>query len=190
MSARVPAGFIETTPHWTAPGQQGDIITAMGWSGDAPLLPTDFEDIGAALTNLRVGLNWKTKMYNVTITVGQDGPDDLSVDVPVNGVGSFEQDMIPINTSYLVNKVSQAPGRRGRGRMFLPGVSEGAVGDDGIVEAGSVASLQTAVDNVVTQMATLGYTPVLFHQKPPFTPSLISAYSVQKKVATQRRRFR
>ena len=50
MSLRIPAFTMETVLHFTAPGQDGDIVTAFGWIGADVDNPPTYATTDAALS--------------------------------------------------------------------------------------------------------------------------------------------
>lgn len=189
MSARIPPGFCELVHHFDAPGQSGDIITSVGAGG------TLFNDTDAqneyivAADELLGNLNNHVTGTTIDFVLGQDGPDDVVISRAWGSPGVAGGNMTPINSAFLLQKRTATGGRRGRGRMYLPGVGEGAVGDDGTLDAGVAAGIQTNVDNWLGAWPG-DWVPMLLHQVAPFTPSQITVISVSPKVATQRTRLR
>lgn len=97
------------------------------------------------------------------------------------------------NTTYLVGKNTDAGGRSGRGRMFLPGVPEVNVNEAGVVSPAAVTALQTKVSAFLTALLTNDTPMVLLHggpSAPITTPLDVTSLSVSNVVATQRRRLR
>jgi hypothetical protein len=94
--------------------------------------------------------------------------------------------------SLLVAKTTSFGGRAGRGRMFMPGMTEADVGPNGVVDSAYLGAAQTAFDTLHTALNTANLQPVLLHSEtsPLSTPTIIDAFVVQGTVATQRRRQR
>lgn len=95
----------------------------------------------------------------------------------------------PPNVSVLVAKVTAAGGRKGRGRMFVPGFPEGLIDAGGIVNPTQLTSLQAAFDDFYDTITGLDFPLVLLHGDST-TPTTITSFVVQNLVATQRRRLR
>jgi hypothetical protein len=91
--------------------------------------------------------------------------------------------------SYLIRKSTALGGRQGRGRMYLPGVTEASVGSDGVVSGAKVTALQDGADQLLNDLVVANLIPVLLHDG-ALTPTVITALSAQNVVATQRRRQR
>ena len=96
------------------------------------------------------------------------------------------------NTAWLVKKVTAFGGRTGRGRFYFPGIPESVVTSAGVITAGNRTSMENAMEAMRANLTTFGASPVVLHgaSSPVATPRLITAFSVDSKVATQRRRMR
>jgi hypothetical protein len=100
----------------------------------------------------------------------------------------------PYNTAYLVHKNTLAVGRRGNGRMFLPGVHESATSPAGFLDPAISNPIQTALNALFAAWKTQGFQPVLLHspytgnETPPST--IIEDIGLDAQVATQRNRMR
>lgn len=114
--------------------------------------------------------------------------------------------------SILITKQTLLGGKRGRGRMFIPGQSESAIDPGGVVGATTRADVQTRANNLRTGIiaATSMTMMVLLHGpatewalvngKPrrvtdpdapaPPVPTEVTSMVVESTVATQRRRQR
>lgn len=189
MSARIPPGFAEFVAHFDAPGQSGDIITAIGLGGTNLNDDTDQVTYIGAFEEMLGQLNSSVTFTTCDFVLGQDGDDDVVVSHPVSLPGLAGGAMTPINSAFLLQKRTGVGGRRGRGRMYLPGVSEGSVANDGTLETGIAAGLAT---NIAAWIAAMpgDWEHFLLHQSVPYAPSLITTINVSPKVATQRTRLR
>lgn len=131
----------------------------------------------------------------VTLTVGQDGPggsvDSDTAPDSFTRSGQFP----PTAMSCIVRKVTNELGRRGRGRMFVPGiVSENEVGEDGSI----VPARQTAINSVLDTFYAglnevdpeVAIPPVLFHASAPTIPTPITGFAVSDLVGWVRGRIR
>lgn len=152
-----------------------------------------------------------TSDVTLTTTKLKVGPTDTGPSFeftdPIVGNVAINTSMAP-NTAYLVNKVTALGGRRNRGRMFLPGVFDGAVDDSGLVASGTVTQIQTALDDFLASMSIFGLSLLILHSPaytwglvnnqprriysstPPPDPTPVTALIMTGMVATQRRRLR
>ena len=123
--------------------------------------------------------------------LGVTGGDNIRVDGLATTPGLQVSDATQQNTAWLIKKSTLVGGRKGRGRMFVPGAVDGFVSPSGVLDPSYRDSLQTAVENMVA--AILGLTGIngitLFHEE-EVAGSPIIALTVDNRVATQRRRMR
>lgn len=190
MSARIPPGFWEARHKFLVPGQDGEVITSIGWDGAPPTVEADQLTYAADVAGIMGNLSENISMTTIDFVIGQDGPDDVVFTVPVDFPGEASGGTFPPNVAYLVQKRTSTPGRRGRGRMYLPGVPEGAVGNGGDVAPATVIGLNTNLSDWLDDASGHGWTPVLFHASAPFAPSDVTSLLAQPIVATQRKRLR
>nr|CRY97785.1 hypothetical protein [uncultured prokaryote] len=100
-------------------------------------------------------------------------------------VNGLSDDCSTANVSYLIHKTPQ-DGRRGR--MFLPGVSEGAIGISGDLSSGTVTAMNSECTNFLDALDVAGISLVV---RPELvTISKVDFMTVDSRVATQRRRLR
>lgn len=193
MSARIPPEFIETVMHFTQPGQDGDIVTTMGWAGSSNDVQDDAGGIVDAMAELMGNLADSCIFNSLSVTVGQDGADDVTFELPTNTPGSSTGEALPPNNAILLQKRTGLGGRRGRGRSYLPGAVDSGVNEDGTLDGGYQNGVQANIADCISGMAAVGadgFTPVLLHQTAPFAPTDILTWLCQPKIATQRTRLR
>lgn len=119
------------------------------------------------------------------------GPNEtgLSAEVGSGQTGaSGSAGMTPQN-ALLVHKVSTRGGRKGRGRLYLPGITEGTADESGNIASGTVAIYQAGFDGFLADMDSATLPIVLLHGDST-SPSLVTALTVDARIATQRRRNR
>jgi hypothetical protein len=136
----------------------------------------------------------------VTLSVGQDGPGG-SVDssaAPVAGGASGTYP--PTALSVIGRKVTNSLGRRGRGRMFVPGViTETHVDQDGTIGGNRRDQLNIVFGDFLTQLEAgspgaepepIPVPPVLLHGSAPLTPTPITGMICSDLVGWIRGRIR
>lgn len=112
------------------------------------------------------------------------------------------------NQSYLATKNTDLGGRRGKGRLYFPGVTEASVNEGGLVLASKITAQQTAYTAWLAGLNTDLIPMVLLHgpthywilvdgrprQVPdvPYSgaPDLVTSITPSSRIATQRRRLR
>lgn len=189
MSNRVPAFTMETVLHFTAPGQDGDIVTAFGWTGHDADDPPVFEDTDAALGQIMGNLNNHVTLTRISYRLGSAAADDPVTERAVNFPGLGGGNMTPINNCLILKKITALGGRRNRGRNYLPGVGEGAVGDDGVVDTDVANGVSSNFGDVRADMTDAGCELVLLHQSAPFNPTVVVTALCEATIGTQRRRL-
>lgn len=196
MPLVVPPGFgLASFIHTGAVGTQPYVCT-LGIDFDAGVISA--QDAAnrcfiAWSTNLGPEISSQLTLDRVSLFVGDDGPSgsvdsDLSP-VAMSRAGTYP----PTSLSAIVRKVTAEPGRRGRGRMFLPGaVSESEVDQDGTVVAARRATLTTAMQDFGAGLVTGGGVNggVVFHSTAPFDPTPIVNFAVSDLVGWIRGRIR
>lgn len=220
MPLTIPVGDALVAYHFRFGGDLEDMIITIGGravAGPFSLLHT--ERFGQAWrVNMLPFQSSGGVLAKVVARVRQDGGGDIVhewVPSPVAGGGSAGT-TFPPNVALLVRKHTNRGGRRGRGRWFVPGIVETLADNDGSVPSASIASWNTALDAYRTDLggALLSGSPVeplLFHNNSTTTttttgpgsktititegaagpaPDVITDFTVDTKVATQRRRLR
>lgn len=119
------------------------------------------------------------------------GPDETgpSATVAVSVDGELTGGAATPNVAYLVHKNTNLGGRRGRGRMFIPGVTEETVDGAGNLTSGTVSSWNTALATLLVTLATNDLPAYLLHDGPT-PPTAVQTLTIDGRVATQRRRLR
>lgn len=189
MSLRVPAFTFETTCHFEAPGQDGDIVTSFGWTGRDADDPPSFPDTDLAFQELMGNLNGAVTMIKISYRLGSAAAEDPVVERAVEYIGLGGGNMTPINNAFIVKKSTGLGGRRFRGRNYLPGVSENAVDNSGLLEAGVANGINTNVQDMRTAMTAQGCEMALLHQSAPWNPTAVVTALCEPVIATQRRRL-
>lgn len=125
-------------------------------------------------------------------TTGTSSGDFTREIVPTTPVtGSASGVAIPNNTAVLIAKITTSGGRRNRGRMFFPGMPQGAALANGQIVTGTRTLWQNAVDSWYEAEQTIGWGfGVLLHQTGSPLPTTITNLVVRGQLATQRRRMR
>jgi hypothetical protein len=115
-----------------------------------------------------------------------------SAEVAGTDTGQITGESVAPNTAFLIRKLTGVGGRTGRGRLFLPGVAESAVGPGGALTSTYAVDISATFNAFQLNMATAGLPLALLHSpdSPVSTPMLITSLSCDTRVATQRRRLR
>lgn len=197
--ALIPAGYLEATFVWRRVGASRDATCSIGFddadfNSDSPTtmsseLYTAFTSSGKPGNASDMITDWTFQGVAVTKQL-EDGPLLGSTMTPITGAATGSA--VPPNCAVLINKVTLSGGRRNRGRLFVPPTfpSEGAVDSAGTIASTQLGFLQTYWSSFQAAALAAGYTPVLFHNAAPYTPTDVASLLVQPLMATQRRRMR
>jgi hypothetical protein len=190
----IPAGFAQINAIHTGAGVPTGAQWTIGvdhtaFSGDPQAVAQAFETI---LLNSGLYANVHSDCDMTSVLV-KFGPNDTGPSVlePANepGTGGTGGAAAP---AFLIHKNTLLGGRAGRGRFFLPGVPETAVGPGGVLASGVVTAVNTALNAFWGDMATADLGLVLLHAEgsPITTPTIIESLTCDPVVGTQRRRQR
>lgn len=104
--------------------------------------------------------------------------------------GSAPSAMDPLNNAYLIKKlVSPVEGIR-PGHIYVPGVPEGAVGNDGIIDSSVVSTFQTDLNDFESDLAGHDLFVVVGHTRPSLDITPVTGFVAMNKISNQRRRIR
>jgi hypothetical protein len=112
--------------------------------------------------------------------------------VPFDVAGGSAGVGAPPNLAYLIHKRTALGGRAGRGRMYIPGVTESNVDPSGNLEGTTAADLTGLMETFRSVLDLAGVPPVILHQpgSPLVTPTPITEFAAASRAATQRQRMR
>jgi hypothetical protein len=187
----IPTGYCHAQYRYTGAALPYGAAMTMGYNVTA--FSGDVQDLAEV-----IGDSWGARFAAVTqidvllrelfVKKGPDATGPSSVHT-VNINGTQNDPAANPATAALVSKVTASGGRRNRGRLYMPGLWDGAVGTAGTLSSGLVTSISTAWNNHLLDLDTAGIFPVILHSDEG-SPTSILSMSVQSKVATQRRRLR
>lgn len=195
----IPAGYTEATFVTTVNGSPRNMTWSCGFDfADfnsrtpdqmAEDLYTLFTAAGRPYVNTNMCTGWSFLGVSIVKQM-EEGP--LVGAKYQTVVGSKSGTTVPNNCSVLLKKVTNTGGRRGRGRAFLPPCFNPETNFDaaGFMSAPDTALTLAPYTAAFAAAVVAGIDPVLYHQTPPYTPSLITAFQMSNQLATQRRRMR
>lgn len=196
MSLVIPPGFAQIVYRSALAGDPEECLWTLGTSMDGYLDGQDAADVTrfgfvSAYSAGFILAGWT--FLGTRVYVGQDGgPPTVWESTGPAVVGTNPGPGLPPNCAFLVQKRSALGGRRNRGRMYLPagfGVGEDSVPITGVMAEAQRADLNTRVTDAFTGAADR----VIFHDELTpggSTPTTITSFIVQARLATVRRRLR
>lgn len=192
--APVPAGFTEITYRQRALGGDGIVANVVAVDNTS-VIPSDGAELiaDAWRDNIMPVVGSNLLFDGVTLRAGQGSGDPLvyEFDYGTAIAGGDPGITAPPNVAYLVRKNTNLGGRKNRGRMYLCGVLADELDSTATINTTFQATLSAAIDAWVAEVEALSFvgTMVLLHADAS-TPTPITSWSLQSKVATQRTRLR
>lgn len=138
------------------------------------------------------------------------GPDDTgpSASSASSNTGTGSGSAAPPNVCFLAQKNTALGGRRGRGRLYMPGVNEAGIDPNGALVGANLSQFQTDLNDFLAALDAAGLPMVLLHgpatewvlvdgqpRRVPVAgsvpvPTPVSSLTASSVCATQRRRLR
>lgn len=206
----IPSGYGQVSVEYSGPGAPTGAVNVFGIADPGSTTPAAIAATVRSIWGTRIMPNLTDDVVLSKVRV-KLGPDDTGAFGEVSAAtgGSLAVTSLTPNTAFLVNKGTELGGRRGRGRMFIPGVAEGDADDSGTVLGSRLAALNTALTQTLDDLALNSIAMYLLHSPatvwvlnsdgqprrqpldlPIPDPDLVLSLSAAAKVATQRRRLR
>lgn len=197
-SVIIPEGYFEMILTWGSMSALGSVPQSVFGFADEGM-SSDFAAYGAALPDATQELlnpidsSWQ--VTSIRTRLGDAAPPYSFFDVPTPGVtGTVTGNSQTPNTACLVRKTTLAQGKGATGRFYLPGVPEGAVDDNGVIDSSFLTDVTDAILAWQLALAAVGVGAmyVLHGEGTPLeaTPSAVLACVPLANAASQRRRLR
>jgi len=188
----IPEGFAQVNFHFIGAGIQNEAQVTLGvdnTAADATATALAATFVAQFNAHLRSQMCQNVTLDRVSVKLG---PPDIgpSAEAPAASVGTGGNGHFNPNTSALVRKITSRGGRTGRGRSYWPFPGEDVIENGGILSAAYRATLQAALDDFRDVFDDAEQELVLLHTDPAIIPTGISAFVVDARVGTQRRRLR
>jgi hypothetical protein len=202
MTLIIPPGFLHSVIEFACTGDPEPMVTTCGHEIDTASGANNddaADDLMSAFAlAFRANLSSAYSITGCTVYIGNDGPTIIGTSTAAPVAGQVGVNPYPPNTAFLLRKRTDLAGRRGRGRMYIPGVVEATATANGLLTTVETAQWQTLADDYMDRLTTaVGarlYPPVVLHRsegigvEPPPTPIL--SFVAEQRLATQRRRLR
>lgn len=200
MSVTIPVGYGEASIIHTGANGTAPFVCTLGL--DLDHYPGSEDQAANGLMQVW-GSELHTKLHNtmtierVIIAVGQAGGEQPTVSSNLPPIaGTRDTANAPINCAIIMNKNTSTLGRKGRGRMFLPGMlAEGQVGLSGGLNTATRQTYDEIFGNILDALTTGSedyspMVPVLLHSDPDDDPSVINSFTTAPLCGTLRKRIR
>jgi hypothetical protein len=188
----IPVGFAEVSFVWVGTGLPTGAMCSFGIENDTDAPAATIADVARTHYDTHI-----QPVCPVDITLlevqAKKGPNATGADATLNAGLVGGGDITPVipNMAALVKKNTNLGGRRGRGRMYLPFVTEGMHTSGGVLDPAAVTNLTDQMEDFRNAMETSALPLVLLHaDQINFAPTTITSLAAQGVAATQRRRLR
>lgn len=193
-SVHVPTGFAQIAWHFSGAITGREMVSTLGVQHPTSWVPTgaDLEDICDAMAAASRPLplmQSTTKLVKVRVYVGHASGTPSMYERADGRAGTGAGSVFPPALCWRITKTTALPGRRGRGRMFLPGLLESNADDAGVMLGTAISNMNSALSNMQADLVALSLTPYLLHSDVGTTPSLITLLSCAGTVGLQKRRL-
>jgi len=193
----IPAGYAQVNYRFSGTGLPNGAEITMGYAlaDPAPTPAALCSDLAAIWVTSDMDSLY-TSSATLSSVAAKYGPNATgpSAELGVSVAGTMAGEGIAPNVTWLIRKNTGFGGRSGRGRFFLPQIGETAVNAAGAIVGATVTAAQVDVNAWHSNCVTAGYVPTLLHSAasgiPITDPLPIVSFTVDSRVATQRRRLR
>lgn len=187
----LPAGYGLVTHRFEGPAlPTGAVVT---YGVDLQGFAGDLSDAAVALYNA-LQTEWvNTTMGGATRHLWcrvKEGPVSTGLAAEYSGEGISDGGaVLAPNTAFLFTKETALGGRKGKGRLFMPGVGEGVVDNGGVITEATFPTLAGKVASWNGEINSLDLPMVLLHYNAT-APTPVTNLQLASKVASQRKRLR
>lgn len=205
----IPEGFAQVTHVFGGGSCPRGAVVTYGIEHSGIVTPAFVADAAGDAWDAEMLTSQVATCTHVSVEV-KFGPDDTGPSASnsrgtigtAGGAGASPQ------VAFLAQKSTALGGRRGRGRLFIPGVAEGAVDVSGVVAGASFTQLAGDLTSFLASLDTKGIPMVLLHDPPTEwvlvagqprrvpvagsvpVPTPVTSLDASSTISTQRRRVR
>lgn len=194
MRTLIPAGYamLELVYELTGVGRR--MTTSLGFSVNAAPTQAQVDTLMAGVvTRMKPGApsQYVIKDSRVYVGDGTNNPPFLTHVTSTPGT-SISANLVPQAVCTVIEKRTALSGKKGKGRMYIPGLREDAVGNAGFLIAGHITFWNTTMADLKTFIegtSWVGDLYLLGHASGP-APRQITSLICRFKVGTQVNRLR
>lgn len=152
----------------------GGCVTTMGVSHVVEETPSEFaqEMYDAFGTTILDVLSGFVSLTECRVRMGT-AEGEFVTSAFGSSTGAVGGDGEPPNLAWPIVKFTELGGRANKGRMFIPGLPDGAVEPNGAIETVARAGMNDALDAWVVELIAADAFPVLFHPTTEAPPTEI-----------------
>lgn len=188
----IPTGYAQVNVIFTGAAVPTGAQVTFGVENATGLTPAQIGTaVAAQMAGSTIMTNFSTDVtitgYLVKVGPNSTGASAFSADALTGTTGT---DSEPPMVAALIDKRTAVGGRKGRGRMFWPGLAPAIVDDGGTITPANRTAMQTDFTAFLTLMDAASLPLHLLHGDSGDAPNEITSLSVQSRVGTQRKRNR
>lgn len=191
---RIPEGFAELVIKSTNADNSNPIVNVMGIGYDVGEPIQDVLDqIQIAFVEFAENFTENITTDEVVVRLGAAAAPYIAIPVAINVVGTISGAPTSPNEAVLVKKSGNLAGRHGQGRNYWYGmVTDADVDGGGTIASGTVTAVQAACTTLNSQLIVAPLLGMFILHQDDYvgTPTTVFGYTVQSRMATQRRRLR
>lgn len=193
----LPVGYAQASFVFQCTGISDPIVTTIGCQPQggisaatiADAVYTSWTSATAPFAPAKVANSYTLTSVDVTLETAS-GP--VLGQKLVNAAGTMVTVVVSAQVCVIARKQTARGGRKGRGRMFLPGaiLVEANIDSAGIILPAFRTTLDTNLTAALSLMSSNSVPAFLLHSDPLITPDAIIGMSTVSVCGTQRRRLR
>lgn len=187
----IPIGFGNASLRFAGAALPNGAAVNFGFQNTGPITALEAAEAFAASWNA----TWRARQVNTVLL--QDvlvklGPNATGPSAIAPDGDAGQQSLLgePPQVAVLVQKITFFGGRRGRGRVYIPGVREDDVLASGLLDPAQLTLWQSSIDAFEGALTLAGIQLVVLHDIETVSPTPVESLVVSPRVATQRRRNR
>jgi len=187
----IPINYAQITLEWDISSAPRNAVCVFGVADVIPRnSPSEIYD--ALLPTLEdkwpTDLSDAANLFTCRIKCGPDATGAFG-EFPLNEIGTRTGGVDAPQQSALVTKNTTHGGRKGRGRMYIPGIGSGETDTGGTLKSDFRTALQADLDIWISDLADADIPMVVLHEDAT-SPYLVESLTLSALTATQRRRLR
>lgn len=185
----IPAGACQVLVAWRHTTGAGPYVATYGVNTGAGSVAKCNQLMAIWVARWQVGVPNVLRLTDVQMWQGPSGGLSIFQSSSAASTGTSANTPAPPNCTWVVRKSTAAGGRRGKGRMHLPGVIEANVDSLGQVDAGAMTTYNGRLALLLADHAAAGMAMTLLHSHGSSIPTPITGLVVAPKIGTLRKRL-
>jgi hypothetical protein len=186
----IPAGFAQVNLIFIGNAVPRGAQIVFGVENTTPSSPVEIaQEVGQAWID--EVMPFQSDQISLGSVKAKRGPNATGAEATVSfgDVGGQSSHSLPPNATGLVTKLTVLGGRKHKGRMNIPGLTENQTDGAGYLTPAALAALQGGLDAFLTEIVADVFPMVVLHSDAT-APDTVTDLVAQQLMATQKRRIR